>query len=158
MRNPVIDHRLNACFVNYTLANQPLRIDFADSGMRLDPRIHERLGIAWFVAFVMPQSTEAHDIEHDVLVELLSILEGQTQHPECGFGIVAIDVKYRQLSHAGNIGGIDRRTAGLGRGRKPNLIVYNDMDGSTGPISFQTRELKRFHNRSLARKRCVAVQ
>ena len=81
------------------------------AGMCLDTGIHHGLCIARFVAFVMPEPSESDEVEHDVKVELASVVKCDLNDTESCFRIVGIDMKYRCLRDMGSIGRIDRTAA-----------------------------------------------
>ena len=65
----------------------------ADGRVSIDFGVQGGLGEVRLVAFVVPVSAVANDIENDVLVKLLPKLEGELNDVGCGQRIVAIDVK-----------------------------------------------------------------
>jgi hypothetical protein len=67
-------------------------------------------------------------------------------------------VKYRRLRYLRCVGRIDRRAAKLGRCRKADLIVDDEMDRAARAIPYQAGELERFHHDALTRKGRVAMQ
>ena len=72
--------------------------------MRFDSSVHERLCITRFVSFVMAQLAETDDVEDHVLVELLPVFQSDLKRTVSCLGVIAIDVKNRQLGHARHIG------------------------------------------------------
>src|SRR5690348_3321925 len=126
--------------------------------MRFHARIHQRLRVARLVCLVVTETAEADEIEHDVFVELLPVIQSDLQHAIRGFGIVAVDMKDRQLRHARNVRRIDRRTSGFGRRGETDLVVDNDVNRAAGAITLETRKVQRLHHDALAGKRRIAVQ
>ena len=76
--------------------------------MGLYALIHQRLGVARFVSFVVAQAAKSDHVEHNILLILLAIVECDTQSPISGFRIVSIDMKDGRLGHARDVGRIDR--------------------------------------------------
>ncbi len=126
--------------------------------MRFHARVHQRLRVAWFVSFVVAEFAKADDIQHHVFIKFLPVVERDLQRAISRFRIVAIDVKDRQLRHARNVGGIDRRAAGFGRSGKSDLVVDDDVNRAAGAIAAQAGEIQRFHHDALTGKSRVAMQ
>jgi len=100
----LVDQVLHFFFSYHAFPDQPLRINRAHAGMRFHARVHQRLRVARLVRLVVTESTKTDHVDHDVLVELLTIIERDLQHAIRGLGIVAVDMKDRQLRHARNVG------------------------------------------------------
>ena len=126
--------------------------------MRFDARIHQRLRVARLVSFVVTEPAETDQVEHDVLVELLSIVERDLQDAIRRFGIVAIDVEDRQLSHACDVSRINRRASGFWSGRESDLVVDDDVDRAASAITFETGKVQRFHHDTLSGESRITMQ
>ena len=74
----------------------------------LDQVVHLGLRETWIVAFVVAAAPVADQIDHDILVESLSIGKGQSGGADAGVGIVAVDVKHRSRDGLGNIRAVGR--------------------------------------------------
>src|SRR6201999_767548 len=94
----------------------------------------------------------------DILVKDVSIIERDLDYTIRRFGVVPVDMKDRCLSDLGRVGRVDRAAAKLGRRRKADLVIDDNMDRAAGAITRQIGELKRFHYNTLTRKRRVTVQ
>ena len=88
--------------------HQCFGVELAHGPLRLDPLVHERLGVARVVALVVPVAAVADEVDHHVLVEGLPEPEGQPGGPQAGLGVVAVDVEDRRLDHLGHVGRVDR--------------------------------------------------
>ncbi len=100
----------------------------------------------------------ADHVDHDVLVELLAVLERQSGDPDTGFRIVAVHMEDRGLDHLGHVGGVLRRT-GCGRRRgETDLVVDHDVHAAADSIPADLRQVEGLGDDTLTGERCVAVQ
>ena len=83
----------------------------AHGALGVDELIHERLSERGIVCLVVPATTVGDEIDHDVLVEGLTELEGQSCHAHDGLGVIAVDVEDGRLDHARHVGRVDARAA-----------------------------------------------
>ena len=71
-----------------------------------DP-IHKRLGHGGCVLLVMPEFSEADDINDNILFKLHAVINGQLRYEDNRFGVVSIHVKDWRLDHLDHIGAIN---------------------------------------------------
>ncbi len=106
----------------------------------------------------MPEPPESDEVEHDVKIELASVVKRDLNDAKRSFRIVGIDVKYRCLRDMGGIGRIDRTAAKPRRRRKSDLIINDKMYRAACPIARQPGELERFHYYALSGKCGVTMK
>ena len=111
-----------------TAADKRLGVEHAYGAALFDGSIHQRLGVAGIVALVVTMSAVADHVDDDVLLELLSILEGEFGYPNASFRIVCIDVEDRRLDQLGYIGGVLRRASSVRCGRETQLVVDDQVN------------------------------
>ena len=85
------------------------------------------------IAAIAPQ------IDQDIALEFLAKLDGQTRGVHYGFGIIGVDVKNRRLNLPGHIRRVGGKTALRRRRRVAQLVVDDDVDGTTGFIALELR-------------------
>src|SRR5262245_62009103 len=107
--------------------------------MFLDLPVQDRLRITGVVAFIMTMAAIAEHIDHHVLLELLTKIEGDSRYPDRRLRIVAIDMEDRGLHPSGNVSGIGRRPRLVGQRGESDLIVDDQVDGAARPIAIELR-------------------
>src|SRR5215207_3517025 len=107
------------------------------TGMSLDSCVHQRLCVTRFIAFVVPEPSEADQVENDIFVELPAIVERDLHNAIRRLGGIAVYVEDRCLCYLCGVCRINRAAAELGRCCKSDLVIDDDVDGSAGPISGQ---------------------
>ena len=125
--------------------------------MRADAVIHQRLGEAGFVAFIVTEAAIAPHVDHDVAAELLAIFNGQLAGEGHGFRIVAIHMQDRRLNTLGHIAGVRARTRELRAGREADLVVDDEVDAAAGVVAAHTRKAEAFPDDALTREGRIAV-
>ena len=95
---------------NDAFGDKSLRIEFTGGPRSGYCFIHQWLGYAGFIGFVVSVATVTIDIDDHVLSELHAVIQGQPGNKQNRIGVVAIDVKYGRLHHFGHFGAIQRRT------------------------------------------------
>ena len=91
------------------------------------------------------------------LLERLAEREGELDDPHARLGVVAVHVEDRRLHHLRDVGRVDARAAELRRGREPELVVHDDVDGAADLVARHLREVERLGHDTLAGERGVAV-
>ena len=97
-------------------------------------------------------------IDDDVVAELLAEVEGEAHGARTGLGVVAVHVEDRGLDHLGHVGRVVRRPRGLRRGREPDLVVDDEVDGAARAVAREPGEVERLGDDTLAGEGGVAVQ
>ena len=118
-----------------TAPNQCFDIQLTNTALFSNGLIHEWLRIARVITFVVTMTAIAHHIDDNVFVESLTVFPCESSDANASFGVVAIDVEDRCLNCLGDVAAIQRRTSELRRGRETNLVIDNEVNGSTNAIS-----------------------
>ncbi len=137
---------------------QLVSIDFARGRMLFDFLVHQRLGCARLVGFVMAVTAVAHQVDKDIAFEGITEIQRQTGNESNGFRVIRVNVENRRLNHLTDIGTVWRRTR-IQRvgGGKANLVVDNDTHGTADFVTAGFRHVQGFLNHALAGNGGVAV-
>ena len=140
------------------LRAQLVSVELAGAGVLADALVHQRLGEHGGVLLVVAQLAEADDVDHDILVELLAVLQRQLRAQHHGFGIVAVHVQHGRFHHLDHVGAVQRgpRVARIAGG-EADLVVDDDVHRATGVVAARGRHRQRLHHHALAGKGGVAV-
>src|SRR6185437_6915367 len=148
-------HLLHAWRIGKLLAHQALRIDHSDRWMIANLAVKQWLRVTRIVGLVVAVAAIAHHVDDDVLLELLPVIVGELRGAHTRLRIVPIHMQNRSLHHARNIGRIGGRPRGLRIGRKPDLVIDDQVNRAAGSITFQLREIERLRYYALAGERRV---
>ena len=157
LRLEVVQRALGLVEGDVAALHERLDIDLAHAATLGDGLVHQRLGVARVVAFVVTMAAVAHHVDHDVLVELLAILERQAGHAHAGFGIVAVHVEDRCLHRLGHIAAVQRRPCVLRRRGEPDLVVDDEVDGAADAVAADVAHREALGHDALPGERGVAV-
>ena len=103
--------------------------------MALDDLVHQRLGKARLVAFIMAEAAVAPHVDDDVAVEGLAEFDGDLAGEGHRFGIVAVDVEDRRLHALGDVRRVRRRARELRAGGETDLVVDDEVQAATGVVA-----------------------
>ena len=99
-----------------------------------------------------------HEVEHDVTLELLTVVDGDLSGVQHGVRIISIDVDDRRLNHLGDVGAVFGRASVIGtRGGEAHLVVDDDMHGTARLVGTGLRHLEGFHDHALTGEGRVTV-
>src|SRR5215210_2937957 len=126
--------------------------------MVADGPVHQRLRVGGFVALVVPEATVADEVDHEVLVELLTVGVGHPRHRHARLWIVGVDVYDGDLEPLGQIARVGRRAGVLPLCGEPKLVVGDDVYGAAGPVTWQAAQVQRLRRNPLAGERSIPVQ
>ena len=154
----VVDFCLHARVVENTSQGQALGIQLASGALFGNLLVHQRLGTAWFVSFVVATTTVADQIDHHVTLELHAVVDGQLGHKHDGFRVITIHMENRRLNHLGNVGCVlsGARVFRVADG-EANLVVDDDMDRAARLEAASLRHLEGFQDHALTCERSVTV-
>ena len=144
--------------VDHAFLHQTLRVDFAHARLALDHLVHQRLGEAGFVAFIVAKAAIAPHVDHDVAVEALAELDCHLAGKGHRFGIVAIDVEDRCLDALRHIARIGRGACKLRAGGETDLVVDDEVDAAASIVTADTRKAEAFPYNALAGKGGIAME
>ncbi|OPZ13663.1 MAG: hypothetical protein BWZ10_02004 [candidate division BRC1 bacterium ADurb.BinA364] len=127
-------------------------------GMALADRlVHQRLGEHRLVAFVVAAAAIAIHVDDHVALKGLAKFHRQVHGLGDRLGILAVDVKNRNLQHARHVGGVDRRAALARIGGEADLVVDHDVQRAADRIGFELAQIERLLDDALADERGVAM-
>src|SRR5579875_212425 len=118
--------------------------------MATDLLIHDRLGERGFITLVMSPAPVANQVDQDILMEPVAVSMRYTHSCESSFRVIGIHMNNGHLESFGQIACEERRATIFRFGCKSELVVQNDMDGSTYPVAAQLSEIQRLSDNALA--------
>jgi hypothetical protein len=99
-------HRVKLARGDDAFGLQPLAIDARYRRMLTDFRVHQRLGKARLVAFIVAEAAIAPHVDDNVALELLAKIDRQFAGKGHRLWVVAVDVQDRGLNPLGHVAGI----------------------------------------------------
>ena len=139
-------------------ADEVLGVGGADAFLGVDDVVHRRLGHRRVVGLVVAALAVADEVDDDVLAVAVAVLDGQLADPHDGLRVVAVDVEHRAAVGLGQVGGVVRRTGGIGGGGEADLVVHHDVDGAADLVAAQGHQVQGLLDDAQAREGGVAVQ
>src|SRR5699024_8014581 len=141
-----------------TTTDKVLGVGLANALLLVDDLVHARLRHRRVVSLVVAATAVADEVDHDVLLELLAEVHGQTRHPDAGLGAVTVDVEDRCAAHLGDVRAVLARPAGVGGGGEPDLVVHDDVHRAAGAVAVDLGQVQGLGDHTLTGERGVAVQ
>lgn len=123
----VIPNLLGLRLGQHLRLGQLLGIRVRHGSTLMDNFVHQGISKCGVVQFIVAPSTEAIEIDEDVLAELSLIPKGQIGYPGQGLGIIAIHVEDRSLYGFGQIRGVGSGSATIPRRGETHLVVDNQV-------------------------------
>ena len=139
------------------LAHELVAVERGDRRVRLDLRVHERLGVARLVRLVVAPAPVADEVDHHVLPELLAVLEREPGDVDDGLRVVAVHVEGGGVDHLRDVRRVGGRARVLGQRREADLVVHDDVDRAARAVAVETREVHRLGHDPLPGEGRVAV-
>jgi len=99
---------LDLSLSEHTLGHELSRVDREGGGVVVDDFVHGGLGEAGLIELVVTETTVAVDVDDGVLLELLTVLDGDLGAVDDGFGIISVDVQHDGSAGLGDLGGVRR--------------------------------------------------
>ena len=153
----MLNLRFDVICVDQTFGHKALGIDFTGRAMRFDFLVHHRLGEHRLVAFIVTEPAVAEHVDDDILTEFLAVLCGHLGCIDNRFRIIPVHVEDRCLHHQRHIGRIGRRARIHRAGRKPDLVIDDEVNGPARAIALQAGQRETLRHNSLTRKRRIPV-
>ncbi len=132
-------------------------VELADGRLLGDLRDHERLGVGRLVLLVVAEAPVADEVDDHVVAELLPVGEREAHGGDRRLGVVRVHVDDRDVEALGEVARVAGRAALVRVRREADLVVRDQVQGPTGRVSVQAREVQRLGDHSLAGERRVAV-
>ncbi len=122
-----------------------------------DLAVHDRLGVSRIVGLIVAVPPVTDHVDDHIALELLAIIECQSQNAHGGFGIVAVHMENRRLHHARDIGCIRRGTRIIRQRGETDLIVDHQMQRAAGRVAIELGKVQRLRDYALSGKSRIAV-
>ena len=113
-----------------SILEQLSRVFLVDGNHLFDFGVHHWLGKARFIKLVVTEESISDDINHHILMELISIINCQSKHSIDHIRLICIYVENRSFNSFHDICRVKPRSVFCGSCCETNLIVNNDMDDS----------------------------
>ena len=140
------------------MGSQTLGVQLARTGVGRDFFVHQRLGQAGRVLFVVAQLTKTGDIHHHILAKFHAVFQRQLRGQHHRLGVVAVHMQHRRFHHLHNVGTKHRgaHVAGV-RGGETNLVVDDDVHRATCGVATGLRQRQGFLVHALATESGIAM-
>ena len=139
------------------LAQELVAVELGHRGVALDLGVHQGLGVARLVPFVVAPAPVADEVDHHVLLEALAVLEGEAGHVGHRLGIVAVHVDGGGVDHLRHVGAVGRGARVVGQGGEADLVVHHHVDGAAGVVALEAGEVEGLGHDPLAGEGGVPV-
>ena len=106
----------------------------------------------------MAVTSVADDVDHTVLLELLSPLSGHLADVHHGLRIVTVHVEDRRIHHTRHVGTVRRRTGHSRIGGEADLVVHHDVNRAVRRVVRQVGQVDRLVDHTLTGERRITVQ
>lgn len=123
----------------------------------VDRRVHERLGEARLVAFVVSPFAVAVHVDDDVFAKALAEGDGETSDPDDGLEVFSVDVEDGNLEHPSDIGCVAGGARVAWVGGEADLVVDDNVDCAAGRIAVEVGKVERLGDDPLTHEGCVTV-
>lgn len=143
--------------LNNAFFDQLIGVNLIDIFEGVDFLVHQRLCEGRLVEFIVSQTTETDDIDHDIFFEFLSIFDGQTGDFVHHFGVIGVHVENRRTDGFGDFCAIQTASGVSLRGGETHLIVGDDMNHASRGVVFKVLNLVGFIDHTLTRMGCISV-
>jgi hypothetical protein len=140
------------------LLDEPVNVLGEDGRLGGDGLVHPRLGERRLIGLVVTVLSVADDVDDDVLLELGPPVGGELADKVDGLDVVSVDVEDGGVDRLGDVGAVGRRTGESGVCRETNLVVDDDVDGSSGSVVGERVHAHRLVDDSLTGERSVSVE
>ena len=140
------------------LVKQLLDVDGENRVLLGNLLVHQRLGEAGLVGLVVPVLAVADEIDNDITLVLRTPVGSQLADEVNGLGVVGVDVEDGGVNGLRNVRAVRSGTGKPGVGGETDLVVDNDVDGTSGGESRQSVEAEGLVNDTLCGEGSITVQ
>lgn len=120
--------------------------------------VHKRLGERRLISLVVAVLAVANKINNNIVLELGAPVRGKlTSKVDC-LNIIGIDVENRRINGLGDVSAVSGGASKARVGRETDLVVDNEMNGTTCGEGRKRVEAKTFIHNALGGKRGIAVE
>ncbi len=137
---------------------QTIGVQLTRRRVLLDFLIHQRLGRARLVGFVMAVTAVAHQIDEHITFKGITEIQRNAGDESHGFRVIGVNVENRRLHHFTDVSTV-RRGARIQRvgGRKTDLVVNHDPHGAAHFVAPRFRHVQGFLHHALPGHGGIAV-
>src|SRR6266567_5248847 len=114
--------------------------------------IHVRLSEGRFVTFIVAPTAVAHQVDQDILMELIAEGICQAYGYQACIGIISVHMDDGNPKTLGQVTCKMRRASLFRSSGKAKLIVDNNVDSTTNPVTREAPEVQGFGNNSFTWK------
>ncbi len=132
-------------------------IDFSHGWVRTDDLVHLGLREAGFVAFIVSPTAIAYQVDEDVLVKLVPVGMSHAHRHQRGFGIIGIHMDNGDFKAFRHVTRKECRPVILRLSRKAELIIHNNMNGTTYCVAMQVPQVQGLGDYAFTGESCVSV-
>ena len=150
-------HRLHILGRQDTLSHEQVPVNGPDRRVLFYGLGHQRLGVGWLVALVVPVPSVSDEIDDDVVVIFRSVRHGESHGRETRFRVVGVDMHDRKAEPFGEVARVPCRPTVDGQRRESKLIVDDDVDRPARRVPLQPAEIEGLSNDALARESGISV-
>src|SRR3990172_1296721 len=125
--------------------------------MLVDFLVHQRLGKARFVPFVVTVATVPDQVNEKIFIEFVAVSKGSQGCFEAAVRVVGVYVDDRDFKSFRQVAGMQGAPSFFWIGRIAKLVVRDDMDRTGDGIAFQVREVEGLGDNPLGRKGSVSM-
>ena len=140
------------------LFNELVDIDVDLRVLGLDALVHERLGEGRLIGLVVTVLSVAVEIDHDIMLELGTPVSGKLAGKVNSLDVVGIDMEDGGIDSLGNVGTVGGRASETRVGSETNLVIDNEMDGTTSRESRERVESKTLVDNTLGSEGSITVE
>lgn len=151
------NHVLHLIGCNDLLALQAFRINAVDGRVVADLAINHRLGGFRIIHLIMAVPAVPDQINQEILLEQMAVSAGHTDGSNTGFGVVGIDMHYRDLIALRQITGVMRGAGIFTFGGEADPVIDDNMHSAAILITLQFADIKCFRNNAFTREGGIAM-
>jgi len=124
----------------------------------VDALVHQRLGEGGLVGLIVTLLTVANDVNDNILLELGTPVGSELADKVDGLDIVTVDVEDGGVNGLGNVGTVGSRAGETGIGGETDLVVDDNVDGTTSLVRGKSVETHGFVDNTLTSESGVTVE
>jgi len=141
-----------------SLFNKLLGVNLKNIALVGNLLVHQGLGERRLVSLVVTVLSVADNINDDVTLEGRSPFSSKVEDEVHGLHIVRVNMEDGGINRLGDIGGVGGRSRESGVGGETNLVVDNNVNGTTSAISREVQEAKGLKDNTLTSKGSVTME
>ncbi len=124
----------------------------------LDALVHQWLGERWLIGLVVAVLSVADHVNDNIRAELSAPIGGKLANKIDSLDIVSVNVEDWRIDGFGNIGTVSGRAGETWVGGETDLVVDNNVNGSSGRVGWETVESHSLVNDTLTGESGITVE